>query len=95
MKINEKVHFDGSDKFVIQTTHSNTPYIEQAKIIRDSGAGVTGDNKLVGRIPMHLVNAWLKEAGIKWSDHEAKKDLIRKKMLSGEFDALRVWKGTY
>ncbi len=95
MKIGEKVHFDGSDKFVIETIHDNTPYLEQAKIIRDAGAGIKGDNKLVGRIPMHMVSQWLKEAGIKWDDHEAKKNLIRTKMLSGEFDAFRIWKGTY
>jgi hypothetical protein len=38
---------------------------------------------------------WCDEAGIKWSDTQAKKEIIRKKMLSGEFDKLRVWKGTF
>ena len=51
--------------------------------------------KQFDRIPVHLVAEWVKEAGIAWSDNEAKKDLIHKKMLSGEFDDFRVWKGKY
>jgi hypothetical protein len=38
---------------------------------------------------------WLKEAGVRWDDHEAKKQIIRKKLLSGDFAAFRVWEGTY
>jgi len=79
----------------IQKTFDNDVYIEEAKQIRDQGLGQTGENRLVGRIPVHLVVQWMKEAGLSWSDTEAKKDLIRKKMLSGEFDAFRVWKGSY
>jgi len=79
----------------IQKTFDNDVYIEEAKQIRDQGLGQTGENRLVGRIPIHLVVQWMKEAGLSWSDTEAKKDLIRKKMLSGEFDAFRVWKGSY
>ena len=79
----------------IQKKFDNDVYIEEAKQIRDQGLGQTGENRLVGRIPVHLVVQWMKEAGLSWSDTEAKKDLIRKKMLSGEFDAFRVWKGSY
>ena len=75
--------------------NGGTPFFEEAKQIRDQGLGQTGENRLVGRIPVHLVVQWMKEAGLSWSDTEAKKDLIRKKMLSGEFDAFRIWKGTY
>jgi len=49
----------------------------------------------VGTIPIHIVKMWCDEAGIKWSDTQAKKEIIRKKMLSGDFDKLRVWKGTF
>ena len=44
---------------------------------------------------MHLVAQWIKEAGLEWSDKQATQDLIRKKMLSGDFDKFRIWKGTY
>lgn len=79
----------------IRKQFDNNPYLEEAKQIRDQGLGQTGENRLVGRIPVHLVAEWVKEAGIAWSDNEAKKDLIHKKMLSGEFDAFRIWKGKY
>mgnify|MGYP003624268766 CR=1 FL=1 len=95
MKVGEKVHFDGEDKFVIQNTYDNNPYIEEAKQLRESGVGQTGDKRLVGRVPMHIVSMWLKEAGVRWDDHEAKKQIIRKKLLSGDFAAFRVWEGTY
>jgi len=79
----------------IHKQYDNNVYLDEVKQIRDQGLGQTGENRLVGRIPVHLVAQWVKEAGLKWSDTEAKKDLIHKKMLSGEFDAFRVWKGTY
>ena len=66
----------------IQKTFDNDVYIEEAKQIRDQGLGQTGENRLVGRIPVHLVVQWMKEAGLSWSDTEAKKDLIRKKTLT-------------
>ena len=79
----------------IHKKYDNNVYLDEVKEMRKQGVGMTGENRLVGRIPMHLVSQWVKEAGIKWSDTEAKKDLIHKKMLSGEFNAFRVWKGTY
>ena len=96
MKINEQVHHDtANDKIIIQRTFDNNPALERAENLRKAKVGVSGDNKLVGTIPVHRVKTWCDEAGIKWSDNEAKKEIIRKKMLSGEFDKLRVWKGTY
>ena len=79
----------------IQKTFDNDVYIEQAKQIRDQGLGQTGESRLVGRIPMHLVSKWIKDAGLNWNDKQATQDLIRTKMLSGDFDKFRVWKGTY
>ena len=79
----------------IKKTFDNNIYIEQAKAIRDQGLGQTGESRLVGRIPMHLVSKWIKDAGLNWNDKAATQDLIRQKMLSGEFDAFRVWKGSY
>jgi len=79
----------------IHKQYDNNVYLDEVKQIRNEGLGQTGENRLVGRIPMHLVAQWVKDAGLKWSDNEAKKDLIHKKMMSGEFDAFRVWKGRY
>ena len=79
----------------IHKQYDNNVYLEQAKQIRDQGLGQTGESRLVGRIPMHLVAQWIKESGLEWTDKQATQDLIRKKMLSGDFDKFRIWKGTY
>lgn len=95
-KFKEKVHFHGDgNKFTIQRQYDVNPTLDQAKIIRDSGAGVTGENRLVGRIPMFMVTEWMKEAGVALDDMDARKEIIRKKMLSGEFDKFRVWEGKF
>jgi hypothetical protein len=96
MKISEKVHLDTKDdKIIIESTYSNQPYIEQVKNINKQGLGTTGENKLIGRIPVHLIKEWCNEAGVKWGDLDARKEVMKRKILSGDFDKLRVWKGTY
>jgi hypothetical protein len=95
-KFKEKVHYhNDSDKFTIQRQYDVNPILEQNKVIRDAGAGVTGENRLVGRIPMFMVTEWMKEAGVALDDNDARKEIIRKKMLSGDFDKFRVWGGTF
>lgn len=48
-----------------------------------------GDWWHVGHIPQSLMAIWIKEAGLQWSDTEAVADLVRKKLLSGEYANLR------
>ena len=80
---------------IVQKTYDNDVHIEKARMLREVGVGQTGESRLVGTIPMHIVAEWMKEAGLSWDDNEAKKDVIKRKMLSGDFDKFRVWKGTY
>jgi len=94
MKIDHKISFEG-DKLIERRTFDNNPYLKNVEELRRAGVGQTGESRLVGRLPTHIVSQWLKEAGLKWDDHEAVKDLIRTKMLSGDFDKFRVWSGTY
>ena len=96
MKIKEQVHHDTKNgKIIVQSTYDNNPTLERAEQLRKAKVGINGENKLVGTIPIHIVKMWCDEAGIKWGDTQAKKEIIRKKILSGEFDKLRVWKGTF
>ncbi len=44
---------------------------------------------------MHILSQWLKEAGVDWSDRGAAQEVIKRKMLSGDFAKFRVWEGTY
>jgi hypothetical protein len=80
---------------IVQKTYDNDVHLEKARMLREAGVGQTGESRLVGTIPMHIVAEWMKEAGLSWDDNEAKKDVIKRKMLSGDFDKFRVWKGTY
>ena len=96
MKINEQVHYDKkNDKIIVESTHDNNPALVRAEQLREAKVGITGDNKLVGTIPIHIIKMWCDEAGVKWGDNEARKEIVKKKILSGEFDKLRVWKGTF
>ena len=96
MKIREQVHHDKkNDKIIVESTHDNNPALVRAEQLREAKVGITGDNKLVGTIPIHIIKMWCDEAGVKWGDNEARKEIVKKKILSGEFDKLRVWKGTF
>ena len=53
------------------------------------------DYKHVGNVDMALLNLWLKEAGVQWTDTQAVKDVLKRKLMSNEFRDLRVWEGTY
>jgi len=96
MKIGEKIHHeDNGQTLVVEKIYDNEPYLDEVKAIKDSGLGQTGEKRLVGRIPLHILSQWIKEAGLRWDDHDAVRDVIKRKMLSGDFDKLRVWEGTY
>ena len=96
MKIGEQVLFDHSDnKVVIKKTHDVSPEMHRAQMLREAGCGQSGESRLVGSIPINLIAEWCKEAGVKWGDTAARAEVVKRKILSGEFDKFRVWKGTY
>ena len=96
MKNGEQVLFDHSDnKVVVKKTHDINPEMHRAQMLRDAGCGQTGESRLVGSIPLNMIEEWCKEAGVKWSDTAARAEVVKRKILSGEFDKFRVWKGTY
>ena len=93
MQIKEQVHFDKKEnKIIVEKTYDNQGVLDRANDLRQGNHGMTGENRLVGTIPMHVITQWCKDAGIKWDDLEARKEIVRKKILSGDFDKLRVWK---
>ncbi len=96
MQIKEQVHFDKKEnKIIVEKTYDNQGVLDRANDLRQGKHGMTGENRLVGTIPMHVITQWCKDAGIRWDDIEARKEIVRKKILSGDFDKLRVWKGTF
>jgi len=79
----------------LKNEYDLSPVLEKAKYLRDAGLTDFGESKVAGVLPMAVVSEWMKEAGVRMDDNEARKEIIRKKMLSGEFDRFRVWEGTF
>jgi hypothetical protein len=93
-KISEKISFE-HDHMVIKQRHDVSQALKDARMARDAGIGMSGENRIVGFLQPAIIGAWLKEAGVAWSDTEAAKEVVQKKIISGEFDKFRVWEGTY
>jgi hypothetical protein len=94
-KISEQISFD-DDKLIIKKTHDASHMLDDARYAREMSPNSFGsDYKLIGHVDAALVSVWLKEAGVRWDDTQAVKDVIKRKMMSNEFSALRVWEGTY
>ena len=94
MKVGEKFIDNHDGTFVVQRQFNNEPYLNRVEKIRELNGGILGESRLAGEIPLHIVETWAKEAGIKWDD-PAMKDVIKRKLLSGDFDKFRVWRGTF
>ena len=97
-KIDEKILYDNvEDKLIVKRTYDDQAELDRvAQIRKDSGINKFGsDYKFVGSVPTHLIAEWLKEAGVSWHDTHAAGEVIKAKMMSGEFDRLRAWKGKY
>jgi len=95
MKLGEQLISEDDSKIIVKKTFDPTPSLQQVRTLKDAGAMGTSDNKLVARVPTWLINEWCKEAGVAWHDAEARREVVTKKLLSGDAAAFRVWEGTY
>lgn len=86
-------HQDG--KLIHQKVTDPTQAIESAKALRENAGSPLSDSVHVARLDAHVVEMWVKEAGLKWDDRQAVRDLIKRKMLDSDNAAFRVWQGTY
>jgi len=93
-KIAEKISFE-HDNMVIKQRHDVSQALKDAQSARDAGVGMSGENRLAGFLDGAVLGAWLKEAGVAWSDTEAAKEVVKRKMMSGEFSKFRVWEGSF
>ena len=81
---------------VVKKTFDASYMLNDAKHARETTDNSFGsDYKHVGNVDLGLLSVWLKEAGVEWNDTEAVKDVIKRKLMSNEFQALRVWEGAY
>jgi len=93
-KVSEKISFE-HDNMVIKQRHDVGQALKDAQVARDAGVGMSGENRLAGFLDGAVLATWLKEAGVAWSDTEAAKEVVKRKMMSGEFAKFRVWEGSY
>lgn len=91
-KISEKFWTEG-DRWFLGRQVDVTPTLEAAATMRSNGLGRLGESAPIGRVPMELVAQWLREAGVRWDDTEARNELIRRKLLDGDFSKFRIWEG--
>ena len=93
-KISEKVSFE-HDNMVIHQRHDVSQALKDAEMARAAGIGMSGEKRLAGFLDGAVLASWLKEAGVSWSDTEAAKEVVKRKMMSGDFSKFRVWEGSY
>ena len=95
-KVSESYSFD-DDKIIVKKTHDANVMLDDARYARDKGdgGGFASDYKHVGNVDMALLNIWLREAGVAWTDTQAVKDVLKRRLMSNEFRSLRVWEGSY
>ena len=94
-KIGESYKFE-DDTLIIKNTHDANDMLKDVEHARQHSDNSFGsDYKHVGNVDMALLNVWLKEAGVSWSDTGAVKEVLKRKLMSNEFSKLRVWEGSY
>lgn len=70
--------------------------LQRMEQLRAAGHMNFGESRFVGEIPTVLIEQWCKEAGVKWEDHAARSEVVKRKILSGEFDKFRSdWRGRW
>ena len=89
------MYFEG-DQILIKKTHDGGQALRDAAYAREVTDNSFGSYyKHVGNVYMAMLGIWLKEAGVEWTDTQAVKDVLKRKLMSNEFGALRVWEGNY
>lgn len=87
--------FKQDGKLVFHKQTDPTAALESAKMARAAPGAPMADTWHVGRIDAHVLEMWLQEAGVKFHDKEAVRNVIRKKLLDGENAAFRVKEGSF
>jgi hypothetical protein len=93
-QIAEQITFDGNN-LIVKETHDFTPIVDRAKALQSAGMTSLGESRHVGDVPLKLLEIWLKEAGVKMSDRKAVEEVLKRKLMSGEFSQFRVWEGRF
>ena len=96
-KLNETMHLDEmTGQIVVKQQHDFHAVAEKAKALKSAGAENFGnDSKLVGVVPIKMWYEWAKKHGVKHTDNEAMKEVLKKELLDRDNAQFRVWGGTF
>jgi hypothetical protein len=90
--------FTDDGKVIRQKTTDPNPALDSAKALRSNDKTTMFGGKEswhVARVDAHVLEQWVKEAGLRFDDREAVRDLIKRKLLDGDNAAFRVHEGTW
>lgn len=94
MRISEKV--TAEDRLVyVEQKHDVTETLRMAELMRQARdaqiqQAIPSDWVPLGVIPGVMARDWANAAGVKMHDHEAMDELLKRKLLDGEFSKFRV-----
>lgn len=77
----------------VRRTHDVQPYLEKAAALRSMDATAMGESWHIASIPSFMIYRWAKEAGVNANDTEAVKEVMMKKLMSGDASKFRVHQG--
>lgn len=92
--MHERIHFDG-DLIITEETHDISAEMHRIRQLKDAHGGVVGESWHVGSIPFPVLETWLREAGVSFTDQKAVEDVIKRNLQNGEFEKLRIKDGTW
>jgi hypothetical protein len=95
-KVKEEITVDDDGTIHVVNHFDGNQILRQAQYAREVSPNAVGsDWKHVGEITSEMLHIWLKEAGVSWTDPEAIKEVIKRKLMDGEFSQLRNWEGKW
>lgn len=95
-KVREDITVDEKGEIQIASHFDGNKILRQAQHAREVSPNAVGsDWKHIGEITAPMLHIWLKEAGVSWSDPEAVREVVKRKLMDGEFSQLRNWEGKW
>lgn len=81
--------FDDEGRVIHHRQVDVEPVLAQARFLRETPARMT-EGRHIARIPAILIKEWCKEAGVKYSDMNARREVMMRKLQSGDFAKFSV-----
>ena len=95
-KIKEEITINDKGEIQVVNHFDGNKLLKQAENARELSPNEVGsDWKHIGEVTAPMLHIWLKEAGVSWTDPEAIKEVVKRKLMDGEYSRLRNWEGKW